>query len=268
MTMDMDFDMQACLEDIDMFVSSLSDYNIIIMTNDQPDIQVIECKYNSELYSTLQSELGDNYIQTIVNNLNMETQFGCPYFRICMTSLGNDIPVNFKLQKFYKAIGLGAMNPRCKKAVVVGLASMSMMESPIAIPSCFCSTKIFSLDLFKEPELDIACMKPCAQHLHPADSTLCDIAGICLPRHLPVEVQNNILSYCSSPDADLIRDEMYRLCRQWDMYMFPMFLQREPRVPVHIASYYGARSVQKTVEDATKSILASSARREGLYVDL
>lgn len=260
--MDMDFDFRECMQDIEMYVSSLSDYNVILMSNDMPDIQVVDCKYNSELYTILQQELGHGYIQTIVNNLNSETQYGCPYFRICMTELSEEVPINFKLQKFYKSIGMGAMNSRCKKAVVVGMASMSMADSPIAVPSCFCSTKIFSLDLFKEPELDIACLKPCAQHLYPEDSTLCDIAGIRLPYYLPREIQNCILSYCSSSCADMIRTEMHRLCQQWDNWMFPMFVQREPRIPVHIASSYGAQGVQSTAEAAIRSTLVSSARRE------
>jgi hypothetical protein len=264
MDMDLDFDFQEAMQDIEMFVSSLSDFNVITMSNDLPDIRVIDCKYNSELYMILQQELGDVYIQTIVNNLNKETQYGCPYFRICTTPLSNENATNFKLQKFYKSIGLGEMNARCKKAVVVGMASMSIADSPIAIPSAFCSTKIFSLELFKEPELDISCLKSCAQHLYPENSTLCDIAGICLPCHFPREVQDLIMTFCSSPSADIIRDEMYRLCRQWDLCMFPMFLQREPRIPVHIASFYGARNVQMTVRDATRSSLAMGVPRRGL----
>lgn len=263
MDMDTEFELQACLQDIEEYVSSLSDYNVVIMSNDMPDIRVIDCKYNSELYPILERELGHGYIQTIVNNMNSETRYGCPYFRICMTELSEDVAINFKLQKFYKSINLGAMNPRCKKAVIVGMASMSMSDSPISIPSCFCSTMIFSLDLFHEPELDVSCLKPCAQRLHPENSTLCDIAGITLPCFLPRELQNHILSYCSSPCADMIRAEMYRLCQQWDNWMFPMFAQREPRIPVHIASFYGASGVQKTVEGATRSTLVNSARREG-----
>lgn len=264
MTMDMDFDFQDAMDDIEMYVSSLSDFNVIIMSNELPDIRVIDCKYNSDLYHIIQQELGDGYIQTIINNLNPDTQYGCPYFRICTTRLSSEIGINFKLQKFYKSIGLSEMNSRSKKAVVVGMASMSIADSPIAIPSCFCSTKIFSLDLFYEPEIDVACLKPCAQRLHPENSTLCEIAGIQLPYFLPREIQDIVMSFSSSPTADVIRAEMFRLCQQWDNWMFPMFLQREPRIPVHIASYYGAQGVQSTAEAAIKSSLAKCARRKGL----
>lgn len=260
MDVDMDFDFKGAMEDIEMFVSNLSDFNVIIMRNDLPDISVVDCKYNSDLYRILQEELGDVYIQTIVNNLNPETRYGCPYFRICTTSLSDEHATNFKLQKFYKSIGLGAMNSRCASAVVVGMASMSIEDSPIAIPSCFCSTKIFLLDLFKEPELDIACLTPCARHLHPENSTLCDIAGITLPYYLPREVQDNILSYCSSPTADLIRREILRLCQQWDDGLFVMFLQREPRIPAPIAYLFDAQDVQRTVKAVTNSSLAKGAR--------
>lgn len=247
MDMDCDFDMQLALDSVESFVDGLMDFNVVIMENNQPDIQVITCKYDVELFQLIDEHLGPTYTQTIVNNMNPETKIGCPYFRVCMLNFGNNSTINFKLQTFFKNIGMDSLNPRCKRALVVGLASLQTLNSPISVPTAFCSTRISPIDLAMEPELDMSCLKICNQQYYPEGTTLCDIAGMDLPCFLPCEVQFLILQFCSSPTCDLIRDEMCRLCHQWDLLLFPMFQQREPRIPAPIASFYDAPTVQSTV---------------------
>jgi hypothetical protein len=260
---DSEFDFNHALDRVSLFVDSLMSFNVVIMSNDQPDIQVMELQYDSQLAILLQQELGEGYVQTIVNNNNDDTKVKCPFFRVCMTGPGNDAPVNFKLRSFLNRINMNTLNPRCLKAVVVGLATLHHMESAISVPSCFCTTMIDPIDLNLEEEIDMSCLESCAQHLYPVGSTLCDIAGLAMPCHLPPEIQTRILSYCSSPTADIIRDAVFRLRRRWDYALYTMFLQREPRIPVHIASIYNAATVQATAVAATRPFLVPAASGSG-----
>lgn len=258
---DDEFEFQEMLSDIDNFVNGLTDFDAVIMSNDNPDIQVVEMRYDCELVQLLQEELGMNFVQTIVQNNHSESRQQCPYFRICTTQCSDNLPINFKLQKFYSGIGHGiTFSPKCRKAVVVGLAVNTAFDSPVRMPSSFTSTRVGELDLTQEPELDLPCLKACAQSLYPESTTLCDIAGVELPYFVPWECQCLILSFCSSPTCDLIQSEMYRLSLFWHDTFLPMFYQREPRIPVPIASYYGASTVQACARDATRSTLAPRAR--------
>jgi hypothetical protein len=257
--MDVEFDFNHALESTSLFVDGLLSFNVLVMCNDEPDIQVMELQYDSQVAPLLLQVLGDGYVQTIVNNRHEATRVRCPYFRVCTTDFNEDTIINFKLRSFYNKIGMSSMNPRCTKAVVIGLATLSHLESNISVPTCFCSTKIDLINLDLESEIDVSCMELCAQHHHPGGYNLADIAGLVLPYHVPHDVQHLILRYCSSPTADLIKQAMTRVRHEWDVQMYTMFLQREPRIPVHIASIYNACTVQKTAADATRPFLVPAA---------
>lgn len=253
--MDPDFDYDFAVSQVGSFVDALFDFNVVLMQNSDPDIRVVSFRYESELGLFLERQLGAGFVQTIVNNLNPETKVGCPYFRVCMSGVNETASTNFKLKSFYNRIGMSTMDPRCNKAVIIGLSTLFSLESPISVPYSFCITRIDPIDLSFEPEIDMACMEVCAQGHHPAGSTLCDIAGLDLPVYLPPETHFNILKYLSSPCAELIKNAQADLCNTWDYYMLTMFQQREPRIPVHIASSYNAATVQQTVADAAKPYL-------------
>jgi hypothetical protein len=251
-----DFDWDYALNATADFVDELMSFNVVIMSNQEPDIQIVELVYDAELGPLLDQELGSGYIQNIINNMNSTTNQRCPFFRICMKDFGDASPVNFKLKSFYHKIGMSSMNPRCSKAIVIGLATLSHLDSPINIPYHFCATMIDNIDLDLREEYDMSCLNLCAEKLHPPGSTLCDIAGLTIPCHLAPEIQQHILQYCSSPTADMIRDKMTDIKRSWDEKLFIMFQQREPRIPVHIASTYNAATVQNTAVVATRPFLA------------
>lgn len=254
--MDTDFDYEYAVSQVGNFVDTLFDYNVVIMQNSDPDIGVITFRYDYELGPFLERELGPGFVQTIVNNLNPETKIGCPFFRVCMSGVNEKVSTNFKLKAFYNRINMPTMDPRCSKAVVIGLATLYNLESPISVPYAFCTTKIDPIDLSLENEIDMACMEVCSIDHHPVGSTLCDIAGLDLPVYLPPEIHIHILKYLSSPCAEIIKDAKDDLCMTWDFYMLTMFQQREPRIPVHIASCYNAPTVQQTVADAARPYLA------------
>jgi len=253
--MEMDF------ETFEFDAESLFSFNLVIMANDQPDIQVMEFNAEYEIGPYLDKELGSAYVQTIITNRNEETKGMCPYFRICMSGFSSKTSINFKLKAFLNRIGMEGISSHCEKAVVMGLATLHHLESPISVPYLFCTTKIDSIDLALEESLDLACMEVCAESKNPGASSLCDIAGVTLPYFLPWEVQSLILQFSASPTADMIKRERTHLCRSWDALLFTMFRQREPRIPVHIASFFNAATVQQTVADATRPFLVRLVER-------
>jgi hypothetical protein len=248
-----------CLEDVTEFVESLWNFNVLYMANDLPDISVVECSYDYQISMLADQVFGrDTYVQTIVNNMCPETNKRCPYFRILMTGFSLKSAINYKLQAFYSRIRMGSLNARCSRAIVVGLSTLTSLEEPLSIPFCFTTTTIDPLQF--TGDIDLACTKVLAQSKYPEGFTLNEIAGLCVPYYVPENVQSLILSYCREPCAQLIVDQIDKVLEKWDAVMFPMFIQREPRIPVFIASIYNASTVAKTIRDATRAFLAPSAR--------
>jgi len=245
--------------DFNMNVDDLFNYNVLIMENAQPDIQVREIKHDMELTHLIEHEIGYGAIQAIVSNNDQETKERCPYFRIVATPPSSSIPKNYLFEAFLQRIGQGFMTtPRVVKALVIGLHALNNLESPITVPMAFCTTNIpeFAIDIFGE--IDMACLEPIANRACSSES-LVDIAGMCLPYHVPYEVQMRILLFCESPTAILVKNKMTNLCDNWDLALVPMFLQREPRIPPDIASRYNVAYVRRTIRDATKHFLVPAA---------
>ena len=244
-------------EDIFSFTS-------ILICNKQPDVQMMEYSSDTELALYIQQEFHPEAVQTIVKNQHDASRSMCPYFRIIMDGYSPEAPINFKLHTMFMRMGIISLSPRCSKALIVGLTTFTHLESPISVPYCFISTNIDPLDfMVGEPELDMACLKPCAASANNGITNLCEIAGMPLPYYIPWECQCIILSYLRSPLADMIATKIEQLCYIWDIFLFPMFQQREPRIPCHIASFFNASTVQGTAEAATKPFLVPCARRRG-----
>jgi hypothetical protein len=240
----------------------LFSFTAILICNDEPDIQCMEYFSDTELAMFIQSEFDSDAIQTIVKNNHEDSKALCPYFRIVMEKYSVEAPINFKLHSMFIKMGIQSISPRCVKALVAGLTSFTHLESPINVPYCFMSTNLDPLDFVLErEELDLVCLKPCAEKLNPESTDLCDIAGMTLPYRLPWEVQVNILRYLRHPVADMVLHKIDSLCLLWDLFLHPMFVQREPRIPFHIASFFNASTVLSTAAGATSPFLAMSAPR-------
>lgn len=262
--MDPVFDYNYAVNNIADFVDSLFSFNVLVFENRQPDVQVLELRSEEAILELIRSEFGPSAVQSIVPNMDPATRPFCPYFRLIANDFGS-APTNFKLQTFLGKIKLKAMNPRCSKAVVVGLTTMDQISDvTVSVPYAFCTTSIDNIE-FVDKQLDFACLKPCAPFGHHDGMTLCDIAGVFLPFHLPWDIQAKILTYLRSPTAELIQAKLDDLCHLWDLRLFPMWTQREPRIPAHIACYYRAKTVQATVADATSAFLVSSAREGAAF---
>lgn len=278
--MDMDLDIDLSFLDDDPEEESSFDFNhfcdrpqdlftfnCILVCNMDPDIRVLEFSKDSDVALYIKSHFAENAIQTIVKNNHEESRGMCPYFRIVMDGFSEDAPINFKLQSMYKRMGIESMSSRCSHAMIIGLTTMSHLESPISVPYCFMTTSLDPMDFVcEDDEIDLVCLSSCSQKLNPQATDLCDIAGMTLPYFLPFECQMNILKYLRSSEADMILLAMDCICLSWDIALHPMFLQREPRIPFHLASYYNASTVLSTVEDATRPFLATPAPRRDLTV--
>lgn len=263
---DSQFDMQMALDETSRFMESLFTFNVLVMDNNEPDIRVVDgLGSDAELWDFVNRELGSGYVQTIVANNNSDTKARCPYFRVFQAGVTASAPTNFKLQSFYKKIEIPSISMRCAKAVVVALTSMSSLDSPISFPSCFMTTTMTPSDFLDDlEEVDLACLKPCGEHLKHDQSTtaLMDIAGVQLPYFLPWDVQCKIMSFMQSREACMIEDAKNSIMTTYDAYVFAMFSQREPRIPAYLASYYLAANVSSTVAGATRPFLAPSVKMD------
>lgn len=244
--------------DFDMDVNDLFNFNVLLFENDQPDVRVIELKHDTELAMFINQEIGDNAVQTIMSNQDQLTKDRAPYFRIVASPPNERNAKNFKFQSFLHKINQGNMiTPRTPKVIVIGLHALNNLESPISIPSAFCTTTLDEFAIDSLGVVDMACVQP----IGGANSTeeLIKISGMTMPCHLPDNVQWHILSYCESPTATMIKDAMQAVCDKWDFALLPMFLQREPRIPPLIACAYNVPCAVSTIRLATRPFLAPLA---------
>lgn len=242
---------------------ALFTFNVILVANNEPDIQILEFNCDTEVSIYIQENFKTEAIQTIVKNKHEESMAMCPYFRIVMDDYDDESAINFKLHTMFKRMGIQSISPRCSKAMIVGLTALNHLDSPLSVPYCFMTTTVDPSDFISaDDEIDVACLKPCAQKLNPDATDLCDIAGMTIPYYLPENVQWHILSYCRHPTSSMITDKIEQLCFCWDVFLYPMFLQREPRIPFLLACYYNASTVQSAVVGATRPFLVPTASRE------
>lgn len=264
---DLEFDMNHDLERLVRDTDELTSFDVVLMANDDPDIRVINLKYDSQVAELVQRELGGpgGVMQTIINNNSFESRHTCPFFRIFYQNASPLTNENLKLKAFLDRVGMNTISSRCTKALVVGMAALQHLESAISMPSCFTTTQLELVDFpVVTEELDMACLAVCAEKFVPEEGhTLCDVAGVSLPCHLPDHVQSLILSFLREPTAELIQRQLDHLCDRWDNLLFRMFLQREPRIPAHIACSYHAATVQQTIADATEPFLVPAAKASG-----
>lgn len=262
--MDFDLDLDLSMEgsfDWDAPIESIFGITVLVMDRTAPDVSVRMLDSDDGVAAEIEKEFGaDEYLQLVVINHDEETKFFCPYFRIIMDSFmaQTTSPINFYLKAFYENIGMSTLNACVGKAMVVGLCDLTRMERTTSVPIQFAISKVQDIGL--PIDMDSTCLKPCGKGLHKQnDLTLCDIAGLYIPYHIPLEAQWTILSYLRSPVAELIDDKIGELCLSWDIFLWPMFVQREPRIPCQLASLYGVASVQSMIRGATRSFLASTA---------
>lgn len=237
-------------------VNSFFNFKVLVLSNDEPDIQVFDVTYDTELKLLQDEMLGQDCVITIVNNLDEHTRSMCPYFRVSMTGFDASCAINFKLQNFYHKIGMSSMGAKCKKALVVGLHALNQLDSAVSVPLCFCTTTIEPMDfddIVRDTGIDMACMNTC--HQHSDEMNLCDIAGLSIPCHFPWDVQWKILTYLQSPCACLVEETIDSICTSWDAALHPMFQQREPRIPASIACFYNVLTVKQAIENATRCFL-------------
>jgi hypothetical protein len=261
MDMESSFDWDAPIEEI-------FGITVLVMDRTAPDVSVRMLNSDTDVAAEIGKEFGESeYLQLVVMNHDEESKDFCPYFRIIMDSFmaPGSAPVNFYLKTFYDNIGMSTLNACVGKAMVVGLCDLIRMERTTSVPIQFAVSKVAEVEM--PLNLDSSCLKACGKGLHKQrDMTLCDIAGLYIPYHIPWDAQWRIVSYLRSPVAEKVDEKIGELCLSWDLFLWPMFLQREPRIPCQLASLYGVASVQSMIRGATRSFLAPTAQRRERYV--
>jgi hypothetical protein len=246
--------------DFSMNVDTLFNFNVLFFDNHDPDMRVIEMRYDVEIANLIEKEIGSNAVQTIMSNQDRHTKDRCPYFRVVATPPSENIAKNYKFEAFLRKIGQGNLiTPRCSKVLVVGLHALNNLDSPISMPLAFCTTTIQDFAIDSLGVVDMACIKPLGAFNIQSSEDLVKISGMILPVHLPDNVQWKILSYCEAPTATIIKDAMQAICDKWDAALLPMFCQRDARIPPAIASAYNVPCVASTIVVATKPFLVPLA---------
>jgi hypothetical protein len=264
MDMESSFDWEASLEQIFGITT-------LVMNRNDPDVSVRLLLSDADVAAEICKEFGDDdYLQLVVINHDESTKSRCPYFRVIMDEFvsQSSAPINSHLQSFYESIGMGTLCARVKKAMVVGVYDLINLDRTTSVPIQYSTTHVPVMEM--DTRLDSDCLKVCARGLYKQDDlTLCDISGLWIPYHIPMEAQWNIVSYLRSPLADIIDKKISGVCMAWDTFLWPMFMQREPRIPWHIAFLYDVPTVQSTISGATRSFLVPSvAGRVGAVVSV
>lgn len=248
--------------DWDIDVEQLASMFVVCFDITDPDVRVLVRGSDAEIAEEIAHQFnGSECIQLIIINRDEESRGMCPYFRIITNSPTPGDRVNAHLRDFYERIGMPSLNANFDKAMVVGLYDLVEMGRCISVPSKFTMSTMKLEEMDLPNEIDSACLKPCAEKLYPEGVTLCDIAGLCVPYFIPIEAQWRIVSFLKNPLAEMVEEKVEELCHKWDVFLYSMFSQREPRIPAHIAYTYHVPTVLTTIGGATRSFLARTVPR-------
>lgn len=256
--------MRAGMEDsfsFDMVIEELSKIAVLVMDRDQPDVSVRTIGSEMDADEEIGKEFGHaEYLQLVMINHDPETRLMCPYFRVIMDTFKATEKVNPHLKRFYERIGMSTLSANCRKAMVLGMYDVANIGRVISVPVglTFGYMSVEDLGLVGD-KIDSECLRP-------LKTVLYGVEGVCIPYHIPLEAQWNILSYLRHPVADIVVAKIEELCHRWDVFLYPMFQQREPRIPAHVAYIYNVPTVLSTVAGATKSFLVPRVQRHPVVV--
>lgn len=240
-------------------MDSLFSFFGVFFNNNNPDCILIEFRDDNQYYEYVNTMAAGRLITTmVIANKLPGTIDRCPYFKICMVDDGRRV-VNLKLQSFLEKVGFSGMNCQFSDVVVIGLYDCFGGGVHLSIPSCLYITKPDRFDACIENEIDMACLQPCGVNM--GQHSLAEIAGMDMPLHLPIDVQYKILSYCRSPTAQLIHDELQRLYDYWDNVLNELYYQRIWNVDSTLNYLAPVPTVREVIRDVTRPFLASVAPR-------
>lgn len=178
----------------------------VFMSNEEPDIRVIEISSDADIEDRLCLLFGDvnEVVQFVVKNPT-ESSDSCPFFRIFIENYGNHTAlVNYKFAKFLTTTGLRTLSSRCGAVWILGVSSQVELGKYEHIPRVFRYRDIPGLVKAFEPE----CLHDFPDFFGKGVSTL------------PESVQWNIFTYLESPEARILKDEFKRLTTYWDNHFF------------------------------------------------
>ncbi len=238
-------------------MDSLFSFSGVFFNNTNPDCMLIEFGDDNQYYEYVKTMAAGRPITTMVVANRLEgTIDRCPYFKICLADDGHN-NVNLKLQSFLEKIGSPGMNCQFSDAVVIGLYDCFGGGIHLSIPSCLYIRAPDRFDACIDNEIDMACLQPCGINM--GQNSLAEIAGISMPLHLPIDVQYKILSYCRSPTAQLIHDELDRLNCHWDVALDALYYQRVWSVSPIFNYLEPVPTVREVMRGVTRPFLAPGA---------
>lgn len=250
------------MPDMCKFLDDLFSFRGLYLNNNDIDVRVIDFPDDnsySEFCSTIVA--GRDAVKLLVKNKCRGLEERCPYFYFIVVNYGTAKTTNYKLETFLAKIGVHGVSSRCDDVVVIGMTDDTSLGTRISIPSCLYVGEVDSVEVGINGEVDMACLHSCALELNRKAKSLCDIPGMwCLPIWLPVEVQQNILSFCISPTAELVKNEMQRINDWWSFHLDEMYYQRQWKEVPTSPYIISVPSVADVMRSVTRPFLVPDAK--------
>jgi len=193
---------------MDLEMEGLFSFRGLYMSNDEPDIRVIEFDGPEDVYAKIGSLFGEHsssVVEIVAPNKNVDVDF-CPRFYMFVGGYRTASAPNWKFETFLRSVGEASVDARCKDVLVIGATSEWMSRRFISIPERY---YYHSMEI-GAVALDVDGMASSIDVL--------GIPGMSIPCYLPENVQMTILSYCRSPCAEIISDYNTELRRYWDSH--------------------------------------------------
>lgn len=199
---------------ISTFVEALTSFQVLIFSNDDVDMRVVEL----QSYDQVKLLIDSNFRTTTgITTMTVKNESGdefCRYFKMFLVDYSPKTVINYKLQTFMRSAGIVGIHSRCTAAVIVGLIDNDIDALPVEIPI-----------QYRSIQLDYIDRSPAHFNMSSMDS-LCGNQGLCIPSVVPVDVHWNIMKYLRHPCADIIsthRDRVFSWIMYWDTHFSNVF---------------------------------------------
>lgn len=199
---------------ISTFVESLTSFQVLIFSNADVDMRVVELQSYDQIKALIES----NFPTTIgITTMTVKNESGdefCQYFKMFLIDYSPKTVINYKLQTFMRSTGIVGIHSRCTAAVIVGLIGNDIDALPVEIPIQYRSIQLDYIDR-SSGHYNILSM-----------DSLCGNQGLSIPSIVPVDVHWNIMKYLRHPCADIIsahRDRVFSWIMYWDNHFSNVF---------------------------------------------
>lgn len=140
--------------EVDDFVDQLFSYSLLFFSNEEFDMRVFEATDAGGIRKVVEEVFPDPAGVVTVVLKNGKDDRRCPFFRVLVDGYSARVPSNFKLETFFRSVGIKGVSSRCTRAMVMGCCAEDL-DSPLCdIPQDYRVCPIMSLDVVDMPRDD------------------------------------------------------------------------------------------------------------------